>query len=299
MEFLKPEFALEILVNIRENFPKPLSDLWGEDVIQNPFVWFEAAQKEAESIGARYLSVYFNIDDDVSKIDENLALLEKIQAFAKMPLIIRGTGQKGFDAKFLPRVAEKVNKPSIIAFAQDLNYEPIVKSILKNPIKDDIRLVLRAPIDINLTKELNILCEDLGFPSKNIIMDTDTGCVGMGLDYGYSIIERLVIARDDGDEVLGPPIIVFSGEESFKSKESKSDDFKDSRGSLEIRSAAIETATSTALLCAGANIIVCQNPKTVKTLSSLLFGGSFDKNTAVTKDVVNPETIAGYDGRGL
>ena len=215
MEFLKPEFALEFLVNIRENFPKPLVELWGDD-------------------------------------------------------IIRGSGQKAFDAEFLPKIAEKVNKPSIIAFAQDLNYEPIVKSILKSPCGADIRLVLRAPIDINLTKELNILCKDLGFNPENIIMDTDTGCVGMGLDYGYSIIERLKIAKKEGDEVLNPPIIVFSGEESFKSKESKSDDFKDTRGSLKVRSCAVEIATSTALLCAGADIIVCQNPRTIEAMAPLV-----------------------------
>ena len=33
MELLKPEFALEFLVNIRENFPKPLVELWGDDII--------------------------------------------------------------------------------------------------------------------------------------------------------------------------------------------------------------------------------------------------------------------------
>lgn len=270
MESLKPDFALEILVNIRENFPKPLCDLWGEEVIKNPLSWFDLAQKKAKNIGASYLSVYFNIDDDFSKIDENLKLFEEIQDRAELPLIVRGTGQKGFDGEFLPKIVQRIKKPSIVAFAQDLNYEPIVKSILKSPCCTDTRLVLRAPIDINLTKELNILCEDLGFPRENIIMDTDTGCVGMGLDYGYSIIERLILARKDGDVVLNPPIIVFSGEESFKSKESKSDDFKDTRGKLETRAATVEIATSTALLCAGANIIVCQNPRTIEAMLPLV-----------------------------
>ncbi len=270
MEFLKPEFALEFLINIRENFPKPLVELWGDDIIRNPLLWFEEVQKKAKVIGADYISVYFNIDDDFAKIDENVKLFENIQAKAELPLIIRGSGQKAFDAEFLPKIAEMVNRPSIIAFAQDLNYEPIVKSILKSPCGADIRLVLRAPIDINLTKELNILCKDLGFNPENIIMDTDTGCVGMGLDYGYSIIERLKIAKKEGDEVLNPPIIVFSGEESFKSKESKSDDFKDTRGSLKVRSCAVEIATSTALLCAGADIIVCQNPRTIEAMAPLV-----------------------------
>ena len=141
MKSFEPEFALEILVNIRENFPKPLLEYWGEDVVKNPLLWFDAAQKKAKNIGAAYISVYFNIDDDFLKIEDCLKLFCNIQKKAELPLIIRGSGQKNFDAGFLPKIIKKVDKPCIIAFAQDLNYEPIVKSILESPLKDDIRLV--------------------------------------------------------------------------------------------------------------------------------------------------------------
>lgn len=267
-----PAFALEILVNIRENFPKPLMDFWGKDTVFNAIDWFKKAQDTALKVGATYISVYFNIEDNLDNISANVALFEDIQKNAKLPLIIRGTGQKSFDAMFIPKLIEKVNKPSIVAFAQDLNYEKIVNSILKSPFKDAIRLVLRAPIDINLTKELNVLCADLGLNPENIIMDTDTGCVGMGIDYGYSIMERICLARAAGDSALSAPIIVFSGEESFKSKESKSDDFKDSRGSLKTRFCTVEAATTMALICAGADILVCQNPETISTILPLFSG---------------------------
>lgn len=263
-----PVFALEILTKIKDNFPKPLMDFWGKGIVFNFKEWFLSAQKCALKSGADYLSVYFNIDDK-KDIDEALSLFEFVQKNAEIPLIIRGSGQKDLDAIFLPKIIENLKKPAIVAFAQDLNYKPIVNSILKSPIKQDIRLVLRAPIDINLTKELNLLCMDLGLPVENILMDTDTGCVGMGLDYGYSIIERLKIAKKDGDSVLNPPVIVFSGEESFKSKESKSDDFKDTRGELKTRFNTIEISTTMALIAAGADVLVCQNPKTIETITSL------------------------------
>jgi len=280
-----PTFALEILVNIKENFPKPLMDFWGEDVVFDTLKWFRAAQKKAIEVGAKYVSIYFNIEDNPDFIAQNLELFNKIQDCAKIPLIVRGTGQKNFDSLFIPKLVENIKKPAIVAFAQDLNYEKIVKSILKSPLKDDIKLVLRAPIDINLTKELNVLTMDLGFPCKNILMDTDTGCVGMGLDYGYSIIERLIIAKNEGDSVLNPPVIVFSGEESFKSKESKSDDFKDSRGDLKTRAATVEIATTTALFCAGADFLVCQNPETISAILSLC-------NMETETDFI-PETLGG------
>ena len=51
---------------------------------------------------------------------------------------------------------------------------------------------MRTPIDINLTKELNILSIDAGIKKEDIIVDPDTGCIGYGIDYGYSIIERMI-----------------------------------------------------------------------------------------------------------
>ena len=189
-----PIFALEILTKIKENFPKPISDYWGEGVILNTVEWFKMAQGKALNSGAKYVSVYFNIDED-SEIDTCLKLFSEIQSLSKVPLIIRGSGQKTLDEKLIPALVQQISKPAIVAFAQDSNYTAIVNSILNSNYRDEIRLVLRAPIDINLTKELNVLCMDLGMKPQNIIMDTDTGCVGMGLDYGYSIIERLCIAR--------------------------------------------------------------------------------------------------------
>lgn len=283
---INPVFALEILTKIRENFPKPLMNFWGADIVFDVERWFLSAQECALKLGASYVSVYFNIDSEAD-IDESIVVFEKIQQSAKIPLIVRGSGQKDLDAKFLPKIVKIVQKPVIIAFAQDLNYKPIVESILESPIKDEIKLVLRAPIDINLTKELNLLCMDMGFSSENILMDTDTGCVGMGLDYGYSIIERLKIAKKEGDKTLNPPVIVFSGEESFKSKESKSDDFKDTRGELKTRFHTIEIATTMALITAGADIVVCHNPKTIETIVSLVFG----KNSASSTFSCNMEAL--------
>jgi len=267
--FKRPVFALEILVSIKENFPKPLMEYWGGETVRDTFLWFKKAQKKALEVGAKYLCIYFNLEEDEAEIPSAVALFEKIQSEAEIPLIIRGSGHKGFDAKLLPELVNKVNKPAIVAFAQDLNYQEIVKSVILSKYKDDIRLVLRAPIDINLTKELNILAQDAGLNPKNIIMDPDTGCIGMGLDYGYSVIERLVIARQGGDEVLNPPVIVFSGEESFKSKESKSDDFKDTRGKLQTRFSTVEIATTMALIQAGADILVSENPMTIQAIIPL------------------------------
>lgn len=262
---VKTLFALEMPVKIGENYPDVLRKFWGEDVIFDPLKFFEKIEKTASECGAGYVSVYFNIEN-TDEIENCKKIMQGIVNVAKIPLIIKGTGQKSLDEKLLPELLPFLKNKSIIASAQDLNYKTIVKAALDT----EHILVMRTPIDINLTKELNILSTDLGLEKDRILIDPDMGCVGYGLDYGYSIIERIKLACKDGDEMLDMPVIVFSGEESFKAKESKSDDFGASWGELETRSIAWEVATTTALICAGAYIAVVWHPKTIETLRGAL-----------------------------
>ncbi len=259
LEVRKPVAALEILFKIRENFPDILKEYWGKDVISDPIKWFEHAQKKALNVGAEFLSVYFNIEDS-DEIENAKKTAAQIVKIAKMPLIIRGCGQKQLDEELLCALAPLIKKKSIIACAQDTNYQKIVQKTMGH------FLVLRTPIDINLTKELNILSMEEGLLPQNILIDPDMGAVGYGLDYGYSIVERIKIAAHEGDKALDMPVIVFAGEESFKAKEAKSTDFAPSWGDLKTRSACWEIASATALACAGADIVVLWHPESVLAL---------------------------------
>ena len=130
--------------------------------------------------------------------------------------------------------------------------------------------MLRSPIDINLAKELNILAIDKGMSPDKILIDPDTGGLGYGLDYGYSIVEKIRLAAFDGDEMLNMPIIVFIGEESYRAKEAKSDTFDKNWGNFENRSAMWEISGAVSMISAGANIVVLQNPKSVKAIKGLI-----------------------------
>ncbi len=57
-------------------------------------------------------------------------------------------------------------------------------------------LAIRTPIDINLAKEMNILTSDMGLSLDKILIDTDMGGLGYGLEYGYSIMERIKTCRN-------------------------------------------------------------------------------------------------------
>ena len=263
------EFALEIQYKVDDTFPKVLRDFWGEDVVSDFYSWFLTAQMRALETGVKYIALSFNIDDE-SEILPCAQILEKIEKSAEIQLIIKGTANKNLDAKLIPELIKVLNKPQIIAPIQDDNDEVIVAAILASNVNH--KAILRTPIDINLTKELNILSMDRGLKQENIIIDPDTGCIGYGIDYGYSIIERIKEAVRAGDKTLDTPIVVFSGYESYKAKEAKSTDFSSSWGGDLTRSLAWEISTTTALLLAGADIAVSSHPDVPVKLMEL-FGG--------------------------
>ena len=74
---------------------------------------------------------------------------------------------------------------------------------------------------MNLAKQLNILISDMGLPLDRILMDPTTGALGYGIEYTYSVMERLRIAALMGDGMTQQPLIVTVGEESWRQKESK------------------------------------------------------------------------------
>lgn len=217
---------------------------------------------------ADIIAVKFDITDGLTdkKFDEIKTFLKDLSTVTEKPLILRGVNNNDVDKKLIPFIAQNAPAESIIAFADESTYEQIVPSVAQN----NHILVLRSPIDINLAKELNILAIDKGMSPDKILIDPDTGGLGYGLDYGYSIVEKIRLAAFDGDNMLNMPIIVFIGEESYRAKEAKSDTFDKSWGSFENRSVMWEISGAMSMIGAGANIVVLQNPQSVKALKGLI-----------------------------
>ena len=257
----KPLYAIEIPYIIDSTYPKLLTDEWGA---RN----FEALFDLANNTTADIVSIKFNIDE--VKLDTELSrikiFLEELKNKITKPLIFRGANKTIVDKKLLPFLAKHAPKRVIIAFAEENSYEEILPEVIAN----NHVLVLRTPIDINIAKELNILTTDKGLSPENILIDPDMGGLGYGLDYGYSIIEKIRQAAFDGDTMLNMPIIAFIGEESYRAKEAKTDSFSEQWGDYKERAAMWETAGATAMISAGANIVVLWNPKSIKVLKGLI-----------------------------
>jgi acetyl-CoA decarbonylase/synthase complex subunit delta len=126
-------------------------------------------------------------------------------------------------------------------------------------------------MDVNLAKQLNILISDMGFPLDRILMDPTTGVVGYGIEYGFSVMERLRLAALQGDAMTQLPMIVTPGFEAWKTKEAKvGEGVPAVWGDWAERAVNWETLTSVSLLEAGADIVVIRHPETVRRLQQAI-----------------------------
>jgi acetyl-CoA decarbonylase/synthase complex subunit delta len=256
--------AIEIIIKIPDGYQEVLKKAWG-NAYTNPVDYAKAALKK----NSDFLAVKFNLTEEDIKdgIDEYIEILKEIEKEASKPLIITGSENNEVDEIILPALIEALEKPAIVGSVNEKTYKKIIPHCKKHFV------IARTPIDINLAKELNILISDLDFSLDKVLIDTTIGALGYGLDYAYSVIERIKQAAFDGDEYLNMPIIAFVGDEVWKTKETKSSDYDASWGKLEERPIIWEIATSGSIMSAGANIVVVRHPKTLSTLDKLISKG--------------------------
>ncbi len=257
----KPVFAIEIPF-LQDNFyPDFLYKQYGTKD------FFQILEKLQNS-DADLISIKFNANEKTIEplLQKLPSVFSRIDDINTKPLILRGANNTDIDKILLPKLSALAKEQSIIAFADEFSYEDILPSIVeRNHV-----LVLRTPIDINLAKELNILCIDKGLSPDRILIDPDMGGLGYGIEYGYSIIERIKQAGFDGDTMLNMPIAAFVGEETYKAKEAKSNKFDANWGDFYQRALMWEISAASAIVTAGANLIAVWNIETIKTLKEMI-----------------------------
>jgi CO dehydrogenase/acetyl-CoA synthase delta subunit len=133
-------------------------------------------------------------------------------------------------------------------------------------------MIAASPIDVNLAKQLNILLENLGVPLDTVMMDPSVGALGYGIEYTYSVMERIRIAAlTQKDEKLQVPIICNLGREVWKAKEVglPTDDMM---GDQENRGIMMEAITASCMLMAGGEVLIMRHPKAVNMAKALING---------------------------
>jgi acetyl-CoA decarbonylase/synthase complex subunit delta len=122
---------------------------------------------------------------------------------------------------------------------------------------------------VNIAKQLNIQLTDMSFPADKIVMDPLTSPLGYGLEYTYSIMERIRTDGLAGDDMLRMPMMINAGYESSLCKESWALQADNPEwGGEELRTAYWEIATASSLLLAGTELMVLYHPKAVEVMRS-------------------------------
>jgi acetyl-CoA decarbonylase/synthase complex subunit delta len=256
----RPIIAVEIKDHRPDDWSALLHQVWGA-AMDDPAQWAKAA----EAAGAELIVLALSLtgpDGQPNTPENAVAAVKAVLGATGLPVLVYGPGQVELDNELLVPVAEATKGERIaLGICEDKNYRTIVATALAN----GHLVVARAPMDVNLSKQLNILISDMGLPADRILMDPTTGALGYGIEYGYSVMERLRLAALQGDAMTQLPMIVTSGFEAWKAKESKvGDGVPESWGDWQERALNWETDTALAQLESGADILVLRHPESVK-----------------------------------
>ncbi len=129
-----------------------------------------------------------------------------------------------------------------------------------------------SPIDINLAKQLNILLGNLGVPDDVLVIDPTVSGIGYGIEYAYSVMERMrMAALTQQDDKLQFPIICNIARETWKAKEAKISEADDPKmGDAKKRGILLEAMSATVLLMAGADVLVMRHPEAIKLVRGMI-----------------------------
>jgi acetyl-CoA decarbonylase/synthase complex subunit delta len=229
--------------------------------MKNPAEW----AKSAEAAGADLIVLWLSLEDSP---DDAVKAVKSVLAATGLPLVVLGPGQVDKDNELLVPVADAgKGERLLLGICEDKNYRTIAATAMAN----GHIIVARTAMDVNLAKQLNILISDMGLPLDRVIMDPTTGALGYGMEYGYSVMERLRLAALQGDAMTQLPMMVTPGFETWKTKESKvGSGVPEAWGDWKERAIHWETLTATALLESGASIVVLRHPESLKRVRTAI-----------------------------
>jgi len=263
-----------------------------KDVIGAPDAW---AKKCVDEYGADLIVLQLKGTDPNGMdraADETAEITKKVADAVDVPLVLWGTANNAKDEEVLKKISETCEGKNVsLGPVEEANHKGVGASSLGY----GQNIVASSPIDVNLAKQLNILLGNLGVNSDKIIIDPTTGGLGYGMEYSYSVMERIMMAAlTQEDEKLQIPMICNVGNEIWKCKEAKqSIEEAPTLGDPEKRGIMMESTAAVCYLLAGASIVILRHPESVRLTRSfieLLSNGGTAANVADVSKVLDLET---------
>ncbi len=270
----RPLVALEVLDNFTEKYPPVLTAIYGEELLRNPV---EMAKVCVDKYGADLISVSLlgtHPEKGNKSAADAVKLVGEVLQAVDVPIIVTGHTHYDKNNEVMKAIAQTFDGENLLLnWVEQDNY----KTIAGVAMAYGHTLVSQSPIDVNIAKQMNILLTNMEFPKNKIVMDPTTSAMGYGIEYTYSVMERIRVTALDGEQMLCGPILVQVGAETSKIKEAKASeaDFP-AWGKVEDRLAALEFGAAQSYLYAGANVVIMYHPEAAvqikKTIDDLLDG---------------------------
>ena len=264
----KPRIAMEIWDMEPDEWPEAALAPF-KDVAGDPAAW---AKKCVDDFGAEMIVMQLKSADpnadDASPADVS-AKVKKVLDAVDVPLILWGTANIEKDEALFKQICEDHEGAQLtIGPVEDKNHKGIGAAAMGY----GHTVISSSPIDVNLAKQVNILLENLGMPMDRIIVDPTTGGLGYGLEYSYSVMERLsMAAMAQGDDKLQFPIINNLANEVWKCKEAKqSVEEAPTLGDPERRGILMEAVGAVCYLMAGSNVLIMRHPEAIRMAKAFI-----------------------------
>lgn len=263
-----PVIACEIQDVPPDDWPEEVKKPY-KDVSHDPVSWVRFCQEtlKAKAIALRLTGTH---PDRENRSPEDAAkTVRDVISATDLPLIILGSNHAEKDASVLISAAEAAkDRNCIIGKAQEANYKTIAAAAMANNHK----LIAMSELDINLSKQLNILISQMGFDKERIITDPMCSALGYGLEYTYSVMERIRLAAlTQNDSTMQQPMLGDIGMYVWKVKETQAAEADVPQwGSLEERGIAWEATTAMALLMAGTELLIMRHPNAIDAVKKVI-----------------------------
>ena len=292
----KPKIAMEIWDMEPDEWPEAAISPF-KDVISDPGAW---AKKCVEEYGAEMIVLQLKSTDpngEDASAEDAVASVKKVLGAVSVPLIIWGSANTEKDEAVLKKIAEECQGENLVLGpVEDKNH----KGIGAAAMGFGHTVISSSPIDVNLAKQCNILLENLGMPMDRIIVDPTTGGLGYGLEYSYSVMERIrMAALAQGDDKLQLPLINNLGNEVWKCKEAKQTVAEAPLlGDPEKRPILMEAVGAVAYLMSGSNLLIMRHPESIRMVKAyidLVYEGGMATDVAPIQkqlDDVNIDLLA-------
>ncbi|MGD2072661.1 MAG: CO dehydrogenase/acetyl-CoA synthase subunit delta [Candidatus Thorarchaeota archaeon] len=234
-----------------------------KEVMEDPAEW---AKLCVDKFGADLITIHLISTDrqlkDTSPSEAAKTVEEVLQA-VKVPVVIGSAGDPEKDGPVLAKAAEVCEGERTLLCSATVDvYEPIAEAAKKH----DQVVLSWTSLDINQQKELNRRLIEWLKPEQ-IVIDPTTAALGYGLEYAFTMMQRMRLAGLLGDEELQYPI--SSGTtNAWAAREAwmKNPEL----GPRELRGPIWESVTALSLLLAGNDLFMMMHPAAIKTVHDLV-----------------------------